>query len=479
MGSMIAVAIHVLVEVTLILRVMLRSHRDPASRIAWVAVIGTVPVVGILGYLLLGEVNIGRRRVARLRKVLASLPSVAVAVSTDQANLAPALPEKYQSLFHLGESISGFPPVGGNSARLMPDSNAAIEAMVADIDAATEHVHLLFYIWLTDHNGRKMVDALKRAAGRGVVCRAMVDGLGSRGMIRSQHWQAMRNAGVHLGVALPIGNPLLRSMVSRIDLRNHRKILVIDGQVTYCGSQNCADPEFLVKARYAPWVDAVMRFEGPVARQNLQLFASDWMTYTDEDLGDLLRQPMAAPQSGFTAQVIGTGPTQRYSAMPETFELLCYCAQRELVISTPYYVPDDAMQNAIRSAAFRGVKTTIIFPERNDSWIVAGASRSYYAELLEAGVTIYEYRGGLLHTKSLTLDDEITLIGSANMDRRSFELNYENNILFYDRDLTAAMRKRQQHYIENSTLISREAVQAWSIPRRVWNNALAVLGPVL
>ena len=161
------------------------------------------------------------------------------------------------------------------------------------------------------------------------------------------------------------------------------------------------------------------------------------------------------------------------------FEALCYCARRELIISTPYYVPDDAIQNAICSAAYRGVDTTIIFPARNDSWIVAGASRSYSADLLEAGVTIREYVGGLLHTKSLTLDGQITLIGSANMDRRSFELNYENNILFFDPDLTSAMRHRQQQYIDKSTPISRDAVASWPISRRLWNNTLAVLGPVL
>lgn len=165
--------------------------------------------------------------------------------------------------------------------------------------------------------------------------------------------------------------------------------------------------------------------------------------------------------------------------MPETFEALCYNARRELVISTPYYVPDDSIQGAIRSAAYRGVTTTMILPARNDSWIVAGASRSYYADLLEAGVSIYEYRGGLLHTKSLTVDNKITLIGSANMDRRSFELNYENNILFYDPDLTSKMRERQQRYIDSSNPVSREAIATWSIPRRVWNNALAMLGPVL
>ena len=307
----------------------------------------------------------------------------------------------------------------------------------------------------------------------------MADGLGSRKMIGSEHWQSMQAAGVRLAEALPIGNPLLRPLKGRIDLRNHRKIVVIDDRITYCGSQNCADPEFLVKATYAPWVDAVMRFEGPIARQNQHLFAADWMAHTDDDLSSLLLQPIPPTKPGLTAQVLGTGPTVRYSAMPEMFESLMYTANRELVISTPYYVPDEPMQAALCAAARRGVATTIIFPARNDSWIVGAASHSYYADLLAAGLRIFEYEGGLLHAKSLTMDDEITLIGSANMDRRSFELNYENNILFYDRDLTAQMRQRQDTYIASSHPVTAEMVAGWPMRRRLWNNTIAMLGPVL
>jgi len=308
----------------------------------------------------------------------------------------------------------------------------------------------------------------------------MADDLGSRAMIRSTHWEAMRAAGVRVAAGLPIGNPLLRPFKGRVDLRNHRKIVVIDDRITYCGSQNCADPEFLVKAKYAPWVDAVMRFEGPIARQNQFLFATDWMTYVDEDLDDLLRRPLSMPVSGgVTAQVIGTGPTVRYSAMPETFEALMFAARREIIVSTPYYVPNESLQTALCTTAFRGVDTTIIFPARNDSWIVGAASRSYYADLLAAGVKIYEYVGGLLHTKSLTLDGKVTLIGSANMDRRSFDLNYENNILFYDVALTDDVRQRQQEYIARSQPVTQETVANWSVSRRLWNNSVATVGPVL
>jgi len=468
-----------LFHLAFVARALLRPHREPASRVAWVVVILVLPVVGIVAYILLGETNLGRRRVSRIRAVLARLPDPGEVPGSRAANLPPEILDRYAPLFRVGHSVNGFEPVGGNQARLLPDSNTTIESLVADIDAAKEHVHLIFYIWLPDHNGLKVVEALKRAAKRRVACRALVDALGSRILVASQHWQALRQAGVHVATALPIRKPLLRPFRGRIDLRNHRKIVVIDNSITYCGSQNCADPEFRIKAKYAPWVDAMMRFVGPIARQNQYLFASDWMTQVDEDLTDIMRQPLSPCEPGLTAQVIGTGPTVRYSAMPEVFETLMYAARRELVITTPYYVPDEAIQAALCACARRGVATTIIFPARNDSWIVGAASRSYYGDLLDAGVRIFEYESGLLHTKSLTLDGEMTLIGSANMDRRSFELNYENNILFYDPALTGEMRRRQDAYLVRSRPVTADTVAHWSMRRRLWNNAIAMLGPVL
>jgi cardiolipin synthase len=468
-----------LVHLGVIVRVILRPHRDPASRVAWIVVIIVLPVIGILSYLLLGETSIGRRRLSRLHAVLAMMPDLTKAPGMNSPNLEPKIPEAYAHLFRLGYSVNGFEPVGGNCASLLPDSNTTIESIVADIDAAQDHVHLIFYIWLPDNNGLKVVEALKRAATRHVTCRVMADGLGSRIMIESPHWKAMQTAGVQVATALPIGNLLLRPLRGRIDLRNHRKILVIDNRITYCGSQNCADPEFRIKARFAPWVDAMMRFEGPIARQNQYLFAIDWMAQMGGDLTPLLRQPLPPGDPGLTAQVIGTGPTVYNSAMPEVFETLLYTARRELVITTPYYVPDEAMQTALCASARRGVTTTIIFPARNDSWIVGAASRSYYGDLLAAGVRIYEYEGGLLHAKSLTLDGEVTLIGSANMDRRSFDLNYENNILFYDPTLTGEIRRRQNAYLACSHPVTADMVAQWPMTRRFWNNTIAMLGPIL
>ena len=475
--------LNILIVGAVIMRILLRPHRQPASRIAWIAVVGALPGIGVLAYLFLGETNIGRRNFKAMRDALGQLPAPS-AVAIDKAvHLEEQLPSRYAPLFKVGYSISRFEPVAGNSAALMADSNATIDHMVADIDAATDQVNVLFYIWLTDNNGSKMAEALKRAAARGVTCRAMVDGLGSRALLKSKLWREMGAAGVQTAVALRVRNPLLRPLQGRIDLRNHRKILVIDGRITYCGSQNCADPEFLVKAKFGPWVDSVIRLEGPVVRQNQRLFATDWMTYVGEDLSEDLElggsEPVPTAEGAVIAQVVASGPALRHSAMPELFEALIYNAREELVISTPYYVPNEAMQSALCAAAYRGVRTTLILPRKNDSWAVQATARSYYAELLEAGVDIQEFKGGLLHSKTLTLDGEITLIGSANMDRRSFDLNFENNILFYDSSLTQTVRERQQVYIDSANTVSKNAVAKWSRRRRLWNNTVAMLGPLL
>lgn len=477
--SVIFPALHILVQAGLVIRILLRRHREPASRIAWLVVVISAPIVGIIAYLLLGEVAVGRSRARRERAVMARMPRISDTPGIDAPELRPNLSEQQQQLFRVTGSINGLGPMGGNSARLMRDSNAAIDSMVADIDRATDHVHLVFYIWLTDDNGRKMAQALMRAAARGVACRVLVDDLGSRDLTRSDLWRQMRGAGVRLATSLTIVNPLLKPLHGRIDLRDHRKILIIDDSITYCGSQNCADPEFRIKAKYAPWVDIVLRFEGPVARQNQYLFAVDWMAQVDDDIDRILRRPLPAFPPGFTAMAFGTGPTVRYSAMPEVFETLIYSARRELVATTPYYVPTESMQEAVCACARRGVTTRIVLPARNDSWIVGAASRSYYAGLLDAGVEIFEYVGGLLHAKTLTLDGEVSLIGSANMDRRSFELNYENNILLVDAATTAAIRERQERYITSSNRIDRAAVDNWPAVRQLWNNAIAMLGPVL
>ncbi len=477
-SSAISLVLHLTLVTCATVRILLRAHRTPSSRIAWIVVILSVPVLGVLAYLLLGEVNEGRLRRKRLKETAAKVPPI-----PPQGPLSAVpfttIPDTCRPPFQVGKSISGFEPVQGNTATLLHSSNATIDALVGDIDAAKDHVHVLFYIWLDDTNGTKVARALMRAAQRGVRCRAMADGLGSRKLTRSSLWEEMEAAGVSLARAMPLGRYLPRLFAARVDLRNHRKIMVIDNRITYCGSQNCADPEFRVKAKYAPWVDAVVRFEGPIALQNQRLFVLDWMAATEEDLSALLKPVSEKATGGFAAQAFGTGPSIRNSAMPEMFESAMHCARTELILTTPYYVPNESMQSSLCATAYRGVAVTLILPERNDSWIVAAASRSYYQDLLTAGVKLFEYRGGLLHAKTLTVDGKLVLIGSANMDRRSFDLNYENNILLVDAEMAGALRARQMEYLSQSSPVTREQVIEWPMQKRLWNNAIAMLGPVL
>ena len=441
-------------------------------------VILIVPIVGVVAYLLLGEARISRTRRQRGREIDCCLPRP----EADTAIAQAIAKGPYGPPFALAGTVDQLGPTSGNRATLAADSNAAIDAMVADIDAAMESVHLCAYIWLADTNGCKVKDACVRAARRGVAVRALADALGSRQLIRASHWRDLSESGAEVRVALPVGNLLWTMIRGRVDLRNHRKQLIIDNRIAWCGSQNVADPEFRIKPHYAPWVDIMSRWEGPVARHCQYLFVSDWMGEGGGDISAMLSQPWPADSSAsgkIVAQVIGTGPTVRFDAMPACFAELIHAARRELVITTPYFVPDEQVFYALTSASRRGVDTILALPKRNDSRIVAATSRSYYGDLVDAGVKLFEYRCGLLHAKTVVVDRTIGLIGSANLDRRSFELNFENNLLFADEAFAGAVRDRQDEFIAVSDLVTRSDVDSFGFAARLWQNSVAMVSPIL
>ena len=456
-------------------RALLRPHREPASRLAWIIAIFAFPIAGVLLYLLVGETRIsgGRRERGKAINDRLQRPSGDFRCSPDDIGRA------YRAPFALARSVNQLDPTRGNSATLAADSNSAVDEMVADIDAAQRTIHGCFYIWLADRNGLKLKDAFIRAAKRGVHVRLLADALGSRLFIRSSHWRDLCEGGCEAQVALPVGNPLWTVIRGRVDLRNHRKLMVVDNRIAWCGSQNCADPEFRIKPRFAPWVDVMSRWEGPVAAHCQYLFVSDWIAETGDDISRLLDTPIAEGPGHIVAQVLGTGPTAEFDAMPACFSELIHSANEELVVTTPYFIPDEQLLFALTSAARRRVKTVILFPKRNDNWIVAAASRSYYKDLIDAGAEIYEFRPGLLHSKTMVVDRCTGLIGSANLDRRSFELNFENNILFEDRDFAAAVRARQDQYLAQCDRVSRDDVDRYGIGLRLWQNLLATLSPML
>ena len=475
------------VHLLVIARAITRPNRVPASRIAWVAVITFLPLVGVIAYLMLGETSIGRVRIKRLRDVEARMP-----LPADAGAATNAVTQQLKPLFDLGHSINGFRPVTGNRIVLLGDplatpetpkldSNAAIDALVADIEQAREHIHIGFYIWLDDHNGGRVTDAVCAAAQRGVQCRVMVDALGSRAFVGSPRWTQLRDAGVRVHAMLDDVPRLGHLAVGRVDLRNHRKVAVIDNRIAFCGSQNCADPEFRVKPKFAPWIDLFLRCEGPVVRQAQYLFLSAWISETGEALEAMVTASPEPEQfeDGVLAQMFGTGPTTRHNAMSDMFVAAMYAARTELLVTTPYFVPDEALQRALCAAPRRGVATTIVFPARNDSRLVGDCCRSTWADLLACGVRVLEYPLGLLHAKSMTIDCELALVGSANMDRRSLELNFENNLLIADRAAVQSIRARQQGYLSVSREVGADTVQAWPYHQRLLQNAVGMLAPVL
>lgn len=460
-------------------RILLRDDLSSAARLAWFMVMLLGPYVGVVLYLLFGEISLGRTIHRRHDEIFAQLDELAGAALGDSDKCLPGNVEvEYQTAFRAA-SVDGFQTTLGNRAELLPDAASARSRLIEDIDRAAESVQVLYYIWLDDNTGRNVAQALIRAAQRGVVVHAMADAMGSRKFVRSKYWREMREAGVKLTVALPMRWVIDTILFSRLDLRNHRKITVIDSRITWCGSQNCADPEFRVKPKFAPWVDIMLRLEGPVVAQCQLVFASDWLLNSGEQVPSSFHMRAQEIAGGFPAQVFADGPTERRGATPQLFATLLAAARREVVISTPYFVPSPTVLDAIYAASVRGVDVTMIFPQRNDSWIVAAASRSNYRQLLMHGVKIREFRNGLLHSKTLTIDRVLSLVGSTNMDLRSFDLNYENDILLRDDVLTQAIFERQQDYLNQSDSVTMDEVNAWGYGRRIWNNVIATVGPVL
>lgn len=475
MWTEIAVFLHYAIALAVSVRVLLRPRLEPTVRLSWILVIELVPLVGIVAYVLFGEIRMRGAEVETMASVRSRLSGL-----WQTSPEAVRQPPKFAApVIAANRATTGFGAVAGNRATLLAEDDSAIGDLVAAIDGAREHVHLLFYIWLDDPSGRAVAQAAARAAGRGVKVRAVIDAYGSRAFGRSAAWAAMRQAGCECVVALPMGLPVIGMLFQRMDLRNHRKIVVIDHVLGFSGSRNCSDNAFAIKPRFAPWIDVFLRFEGPVVRQMQGVFLQDWMSYTGEDLGDMLRmvQPVMAP--GDIGQVVATGPDDRHGSLSDCMVTMIHAARERLIITTPYYVPDNSLDSAIRIAARRGVEVTMILPELNDSLVVQATSEGFYYGLVSAGVRLMLFRGGLLHAKIITADGQMAMIGSANMDRRSFELNYEMNMLLVGVDVTAALDARQQSYIERAHSVEPEEIRRWSLRRRLRNNLLALAAPIL
>ena len=467
-----AYGLHVLFVVYVLLRPRSRQH----SSMAWILFIVAAPFVGIVLYLVVGDVRTGSRRKRHHRRIQANIRAVLQRAWNDTGTTAivPGGTEAIARLAHLGSDTL---PRGGNRLRLLTGADDFVRALVRDIDDAQEHVHLLFYIYLDDRVGQTVADALMRAEARGVECRLLVDHVGSSEFLKSELCRELRRAGAQVVRALPTQFTQIASI--RFDMRNHRKIAVLDGKVGYTGSHNVAEEAFHPKPRFAPWVDATLRIEGPTVQDLQALFIEDWYMDSAENLDHLIAVEPAEHDDGRIVQVVGTGVNSQNEALVRVIQSAVHMAREELILTTPYFVPDEGTLAAITTAAVRGVHTVIVVPARNDSPIVALASRSFYQPLLEAGAEIHEYTRGLLHAKTVTVDRDFAMVSTANLDRRSFEINFEISTLVYDSDFASELRLLQKRYLEDCRPVdpARWAARRW--PRRLVENVAGLFSPLL
>jgi cardiolipin synthase len=322
--------------------------------------------------------------------------------------------------------------------------------------------------------------ALLRAAGRGVTCRVLLDAVGSAKFLKSRLLEQLKTGGVDVAVALPVSAISLFRV--RPDLRLHRKIVVIDDTVAYTGSFNLVDPRFFKQgAGVGEWVDAMVRLEGPGVLALNALFRWDWEVETGRDLNfDEKGDSFSVRRPGETdVQLIPSGPGSTGSNVYQPLLMSIYSARREIVVTTPYFVPDEAVSTALLTAAERGVKVTVIIPERNDSRLVHYTCRSYFDDMLAAGIRIYGFGGGLLHTKSVVIDRQLALFGSVNLDVRSFWLDFEVTLGVYNPDFAERLLALHDRYIEKSVLVNLKTWQQRSGRERFVENLARLASPLL
>ncbi len=480
------IALPIVLALGTALAVLLDRRGRSQSAMSWLLLVVIAPLVGPMLYWTFGKAWLSRKRERAYREIVEQRREARLREEVSGAGgfrrtareaVLRVLDQDQRHLAVQAASVSGDFPVGGNDLDLYETADDLFDRMAADIDAAGQHVHIEFYIALDDTTSERVFSALERAAQRGVACRLLLDGIGSRAFLASERRRVLEAAGVQVVEALPVG--FVRRRFGRIDLRNHRKIVVIDRTVGYIGSHNLAARDFKVKEKYAPWIDATMRVSGAAANDLQKIFVEDWFLETDEELWNLVTQGVLDGHMPALAQVLGTGPATYQGAMPQVVLSMVHLAEEEVVLTTPYFVPDEPSLASLLTAARRGVRTVLVVPEQNDSMLVKLASRKFFQQLLDAGVEIWQYRGGLLHAKTIVVDGRTCLMTSANLDRRSFELNLEVSMVVYDEIASAKLRAVQEGYLRKSSRIDPK----WWYGRPAWKrlveNAVGLLSPIL
>lgn len=439
-------------------------RRSPAAAASWLLLIFFFPVGGLILYLVIGRSAFSSKRERRWRALRPFFASTAVMMEREVERDEGAV-----SAF--ARTLGRLPCVGGNTVELIDDYDGVVDRLVADIDAASTNVDLLVYIYADDHVGKQVAAAMQRATARGVRCRVVFDPVGShrwrRGTLR-----LLAATGAEVRQALPAH--LLRWR-GRADMRNHRKLFVIDGRVGYAGSQN------LVAKDFRPGVvnrELVARVTGPVVAAMQAVIEGDWQI---EGVHAPDPRPIAVPEAtgGSRLQLLPSGADFPLEGFETLLVWLLHRAERRAVLVTPYFIPDDEIVGALRSAAARGVTVDLVVSEVVDQRIVHLAQYSYFDELLTAGVRIHRYRDYLLHAKNVAIDGAVGIVGSSNVDLRSFQLNEEVSLLLSDNADIQRLEAIQSAYIASSDPVELAAWRARPKLQRLPENIARIMGPLL
>ncbi|MCA9667815.1 MAG: cardiolipin synthase [Myxococcales bacterium] len=468
----------------LLVRIVLQ-RREPTATLAWAITVLLLPYVGAIAYLLFGGRRLRRhvrRRRARAEVIephLHVLGRKADSLTPGEAppevlRAAPDLPDDTE-MIQLTNRIGSRLPTYGNKVQLFANADSSYVSLERAIEAAKHHINFEYYIFEDDNTGRRFRDLLIKKAKEGVHVRVLTDGLGSFGI--DDFMQPLIDAGGRWAEFLPVG--LFRKSLTRANLRNHRKIAVIDGRVAYTGGANIGDEYTGRKKRVGPWRDTHLKIEGPAVFHMQEVFAEDWHFAAGDDPTDEDWFPEPDTPGNLMVQVVASGPDTDNEPIQRIFFTAITSARRRVLLTTPYFVPDQAMRVALETAALRGVDVRLLLPRISDMPLVLYAGRSYYDELLRSGVRIYEYEGGVLHAKTMVVDDRWATVGSANMDVRSFRLNFEINAAIFGPDFAGEMTKVFDHDLRTSREITREQLKGKKMRRRLFESFARILSPLL
>lgn len=471
------ITIHWLVAVALIIRVMF-SKKTVESTFAWIFIIMLVPYVGAIIYLLIGELRMGKKREAHLRQVVKPYWDWISALAERFPVRWDEQAARARTLHTLATRSGSLEGLAGNSLLTDSDCGNILNRLAAEIETATESVFMEYYIMEDSGESENVIAAMERAVARGVTCRVLIDSVGSAHFLKSQRCKLARERGVHIVEALPAG--IIRALFVRQDVRLHRKIVVIDMRVAFTGSMNMVDPKYFKQnSHVGQWVDVLVKVEGPAVMALAAVFLVDWESETGERI-DLKQFEERIEEKGPAAvQVVPSGPGLSPDLIHRLLLTTIYNANEELILVTPYFVPDESLHSALCTAAAKGVRVRLIIPKLCDSMMARYASRARFEELLKAGVRIFQFHGGLLHSKAISVDRKYCLIGSVNFDMRSVWINHEVTLVVYDKDYTEHLRYLMRQYRAAADELQLDDWLARPRKSRILENIFRLTSPLL